>query len=115
MSRVVITNADWKSMFKKPELAGQFINYAMQVAELDDDKKFGFNTSFLGGVGVEYLYIPDHDDLQLLLNKFDYAYLAHASDVLSIHAETQQDNDELNQMIIDARVAFEIESFQGGK
>ena len=53
--------------------------------------------------------------MQLLLNKFDYAYLAHASDVLSIHAETQQDNDELNQMIIDARVAFELESFQGGK
>lgn len=114
MSRIVITNADWQSMFKKPEIS-RFINYATQVAELDDDKKFGLNTSFGGGIGVEYLYIPDHDDLQILLNKFEYAYLAHAADVLATYGDTRQDDEELKQMIIDAQVAFEIAKFQGGQ
>lgn len=114
MSRIVVTNADWKSMFKRPELDRQFIHYSEQVAEVDDDKIFGENTSFKGGIGVEYIYIPDHDDLQELLNKKDYAYLAHAADVLSKFGNKQTDYKQLQQAIIDARVAFEIEQFQGG-
>ena len=59
-------------------------------------------------IGVEYLYIPDHNDLLRLLHTKNYAYLAHAADVLAQHEKTEQDNDELRCAIVDAKLAVEI-------
>lgn len=117
MARIVITNADWKSMLKTLIVHedDNFIRWARGVAEIDKYTKYGENTAFDMGIGVEYLYIPDHNDLLKLLHTKNYAYLAHAADVLAQHEKTEQNNDELRCAIVDAKLAVEIENFQGGK
>lgn len=117
MARIVITNADWKTMLKTIVVNHDdvCIEWARTAAEMDEDKKYGDNTVFDMGVGVEYLYIPNHEELQKLLDSKDYAYLAHAADVLAQHEKAEQDNDELRCAIVDAKLAVEIESIQGGK
>ena len=117
MARIVITDADWKSMLKTIVVNHDdaCILWARTAAEMDEYKKYGDNTAFDMGIGVEYLYIPGHDDLQKLLDSKDYAYLAHAADVLAQHEKTEQDNDELKCAIVDAKLAVEIEKNQGVK
>lgn len=113
----MITNADWKSMLKTmvENHENAYIAWAKATAEMDENPKYGDNTVFDMGIGVEYLYIPEHNDLLRLLHTKNYAYLAHAADVLAQHEKTKQDNDELRCAIVDAKLAVEIESIQGGK
>lgn len=116
MARIVITHADWKTAYKTIGVKNDnYIAWVREIAQKDQNKIFGDNTSYHCGVGVEYLYIPNHDDLQVLLNKFDYAYLAHAADVLAQHESTQENVEDLEQALIDAKLASEIEQYQGDK
>lgn len=111
MAKIIINSSDWTKMLEAGWLgedpctadAKLLLSKATDYAGNDCNMNFGecshefsHRTRHNHIIGfVEYVCVPEPDDLDDLISQEKWAELKRAAEVLMEHADEEQDNDEL--------------------